>query len=234
MRIAEKKLVIVSRSGAIGAAPKLAAANRGSYGRPQARAAADARKLGLRRSARSHAPQRLRRTTRYSRICWRGVAIERPNQVWCTDITCLPIARGFLYLVAIMDWASRAVLSLADVEHDGRFHSACPRSRKRSWLLPAGDLQHRPGLPVHWRRLPACASRWTAASAGWTTFSSSGGCGARSSTRMSISKAMMTAPRRTAVLPRGLRFHNNSRPQRALGSRTPIAALARRDQRWIA
>jgi putative transposase len=41
----------------------------------------------------------------------RGVAILRPNQVWCADITYIPIGRGFLYLVAIMDWASRAVLS---------------------------------------------------------------------------------------------------------------------------
>ena len=41
----------------------------------------------------------------------RDLAIERPNQVWCADITYIPIGRGFLYLVAIMDWASRAVLS---------------------------------------------------------------------------------------------------------------------------
>jgi len=41
----------------------------------------------------------------------RGVAIERPNQVWCADITYIPIGRGFLYLVAVMDWASRAVLA---------------------------------------------------------------------------------------------------------------------------
>ena len=41
----------------------------------------------------------------------RGVAVERPNQVWCADITYIPIGRGFLYLVAVMDWASRAVLS---------------------------------------------------------------------------------------------------------------------------
>jgi putative transposase len=41
----------------------------------------------------------------------RGLAIERPNQVWCADITYIPIGRGFLYLVAVMDWASRAVLS---------------------------------------------------------------------------------------------------------------------------
>ena len=41
----------------------------------------------------------------------RGLAIERPNQVWAADITYIPIGRGHLYLVAIMDWASRALLS---------------------------------------------------------------------------------------------------------------------------
>jgi putative transposase len=37
----------------------------------------------------------------------RDLAITRPNQVWCADITYLPMRRGFLYLIAIMDWASR-------------------------------------------------------------------------------------------------------------------------------
>jgi putative transposase len=41
----------------------------------------------------------------------RDLAIERPNQVWCADICYIPMARGFLYLVAIMDWASRKVLA---------------------------------------------------------------------------------------------------------------------------
>ena len=41
----------------------------------------------------------------------RGVSIERPNQVWSTDITYLPMPGGFLYLVAVMDWFSRFVLS---------------------------------------------------------------------------------------------------------------------------
>ena len=41
----------------------------------------------------------------------RGLAIERANQVWAADITYVPIGRGFLYLAAIMDWASRAVLA---------------------------------------------------------------------------------------------------------------------------
>jgi putative transposase len=41
----------------------------------------------------------------------RGVSVERPNQVWAADITYVPVGAGFFYLVAIMDWASRAVLS---------------------------------------------------------------------------------------------------------------------------
>ncbi len=41
----------------------------------------------------------------------RGLRVVRPNQVWCSDITYLPMRRGFLYLVAIMDWHTRKVLS---------------------------------------------------------------------------------------------------------------------------
>jgi putative transposase len=41
----------------------------------------------------------------------RNLKIELPNHVWATDITYLPIGRGFLYLVAIIDWASRAVVA---------------------------------------------------------------------------------------------------------------------------
>jgi putative transposase len=41
----------------------------------------------------------------------REMVIDRPNQVWCADITYIPMRRGFLYLVAVMDWASRKVLS---------------------------------------------------------------------------------------------------------------------------
>jgi putative transposase len=40
-----------------------------------------------------------------------GLVIERPNQVWASDITCLPMAHGFMCLVAILDVASRKVLS---------------------------------------------------------------------------------------------------------------------------
>ncbi len=41
----------------------------------------------------------------------RGVSITEPNHVWASDITYIPMASGFLYLVAVIDWASRAVLA---------------------------------------------------------------------------------------------------------------------------
>ena len=40
----------------------------------------------------------------------RKLAIERPNHVWCADVTYIPMRRGFLYLVAITDWVTRKVL----------------------------------------------------------------------------------------------------------------------------
>jgi putative transposase len=41
----------------------------------------------------------------------RGLVVERPNQVWAMDITYIPMARGFVYLAAVIDWWSRRVLS---------------------------------------------------------------------------------------------------------------------------
>ena len=79
----------------------------------------------------------------------RDLKIERPNQVWCADITYLPIGRGFLYLVAVMDWSSRAVLSwrLSNPMDASFCIAALEDALARSW--PAGNLQYRPGEPVH-------------------------------------------------------------------------------------
>jgi putative transposase len=41
----------------------------------------------------------------------RGLTIDRPDHVWCADVTYIPMRRGFLYLVAVMDWASRKILA---------------------------------------------------------------------------------------------------------------------------
>ena len=88
----------------------------------------------------------------------RDLTIDRPNHVWAADITFIPIGRGFLYLVAVIDWASRAVLSwrLSNTM-DASFcvaalEDALARYGKAS-TSSAGDLQHRPGQPIHQRGL---------------------------------------------------------------------------------
>ena len=58
------------------------------------------RHLSLTHQAHQVYPYRLRKLT-----------VDHPNQVWCADITYVPMARGFVYLVAVMDWYSRKVLS---------------------------------------------------------------------------------------------------------------------------
>ena len=55
----------------------------------------------------------------------RGLAIERANQVWAMDITYIPMARGFVYLAAIIDWHSREVLALAACRSRWTPTSAC-------------------------------------------------------------------------------------------------------------
>ena len=84
----------------------------------------------------------------------RDLTITRANQVWAADITYLPMARGFLYLVAIMDWHSRYVMAwgLSNTLLDRllcRGPDRGPRPRK------ARRIQHRPGKPVHQPRVHA-------------------------------------------------------------------------------
>ena len=80
----------------------------------------------------------------------RKLLIERPNHVWCADVTYIPMRRGFLYLVAVMDWATRKVLAWRlsnTMEAD-----FCGEGRDgRPWQ--ARNLQHRSGRPVHQPRL---------------------------------------------------------------------------------
>jgi len=77
-----------------------------------------------------------------------GMKITRPNQVWAADITYIPMARGFLYLAAIIDWYSRYVLSwrlsnTLDASFCAGPGGSAPERQAR-------DIQHGPGSPVHW------------------------------------------------------------------------------------
>ena len=103
--------------------------------------------MGLRaiyRSPRTSLPAPAHRVYPY---LLRNAKITRPNQAWAADITYLPMARGFLYLVAIMDWHSRYVVAW-------RLSNTLDRLLRRclaggAGARPAGDLQHRPGQPVY-------------------------------------------------------------------------------------
>ena len=79
----------------------------------------------------------------------RGMQITRPNQVWAMDITYIPMARGFVYLAVVLDWATRRVLSWRlSITMEAAFCVETLRGRPgSSWQ--AGNLQHGPGLAVH-------------------------------------------------------------------------------------
>ncbi len=69
----------------------------------------------------------------------RNLAISQSNQVWATDITYIPMAHGFAYLVAIIDWYSRRVLAwrLSNTLASAPSHRCCRRRRMRAAVLTA-------------------------------------------------------------------------------------------------
>ena len=83
----------------------------------------------------------------------RGLAITEPNHVWASDITYIPMARGFLYLVAIIDWASRAVLAwrLSNTDGHALLRRGAGGSSGAAWQ--AEHLQHRSRRAIHQRRV---------------------------------------------------------------------------------
>ena len=62
------------------------------------------RKMGLEGLAPGPSTSKRQRGHKVYPYLLRDIFVERPNQVWCSDITYIPLRRGFLYLVAVMDW----------------------------------------------------------------------------------------------------------------------------------
>ena len=77
----------------------------------------------------------------------RNLKVVRPNQVWASDITYVPMPQGWMYLTVVMDWLSRCVLSwrLSNTL-DGLF---CLEALEAALCDSAGNLQHGPGRAVH-------------------------------------------------------------------------------------
>ena len=87
----------------------------------------------------------------------RGLTIDRPNQVWCADITYIPVQDGFLYLVAIMDWASRRVLAWRLSNTLDTEFCLEALAEGAGALRDTGYFQHRSGQPVHQYRVHGTA-----------------------------------------------------------------------------
>ena len=79
-----------------------------------------------------------------------GLKIERPNHVWAADLTYLPMAHGFLYLVAILDVASRKVLSFR--VSNTMTPDFCVDALRRRWR---GTAHRRSSTPIRDRSSPA-------------------------------------------------------------------------------
>lgn len=86
----------------------------------------------------------------------RGLTIDRPNQVWAADITYIPMGRGFLFLVAIMDWATRKVLAWRISPTLTTDFCVAALGDALDRFGGTGDLQHGSRLAIHERRLPQC------------------------------------------------------------------------------
>ena len=143
----------------------------------------------------------------------RSVAVERPNQAWAMDITYIPMARGFVYLAAVVDWFSRRVLSWrVSITMEVAFcleaveEALAKHGKPEIFNTDQPPSDGAVSLPAP--HSPACCSTtpsrsaWTARGRGGTT-SSSSGSGARSNTKRSISgpttASARHAPRSAAI-----------------------------------
>ncbi|WP_417260175.1 DDE-type integrase/transposase/recombinase [Celeribacter sp.] len=110
----------------------------------------------------------------------RGLRVDRPNQVWCSDITYLPMRRGFLYLVSIMDWHTRKVLAwrisntleagfCVDALNEAIHKFGPPEIMNTDSHMMVTSSRHSPGRTGC--ADPACVSQWMARGGSSTTSS---------------------------------------------------------------
>ena len=88
----------------------------------------------------------------------RGLKVESPNQVWAMDITYIPMARGFVYLAAVVDWLADACSAIA-CRSRWRLTSASRRWRRRWRNMASRGFSTRSGQPIHQRGVHQRADR---------------------------------------------------------------------------
>ena len=130
----------------------------------------------------------------------RGLSITEANTVWAADITYIPMAKGFCYLVAIMDWASRKVFSGGSrtpwIPHfvPTPLKRRSPAMGRQRYSTPTRAVS----LPLthlsEFSRLTTSGSAWMDAAGGWTTCSSRGS-GRALNMKTYISRRIIQLPR---------------------------------------
>ena len=159
----------------------------------------------------------------------RGLAVERPNQVWAMDITYIPMARGFVYLAAVVDWFSRRVLAWRlSITMEVEFCLDAVDEALTKYR-PTEDLQYRPGQPVHQHCIhrPAVGER-DRDQHGWPRFVARQ-CLCRAAVAVGqiwevYLHAYDSVGQARASLGRYLDFYNCKRPHSSLAARTPDRA----------
>lgn len=130
----------------------------------------------------------------------RKLPITRPNQVWAMDITYIPMARGFIYLAAVLDWFTRRVLAWrvsitleADFCIEAVEEALARHGTPEIFNTDRAASSPRPSSSRCW---PPARSRsaWTARAPG-ATMSSSSACGGPSNTKTSTCGPMPACPR---------------------------------------
>ena len=138
----------------------------------------------------------------------RDLRIDRPNHVWCADITYIPMQRGFQYLVVIMDWATRTVLSwrLSNTLDSDFCVEALEEALAKYGTPEIFNTDRAVNLPattsLTYSKKLEYESPWTAKVGGWTT-SSSNASGALSSTSASTYTLSTMVPRPASKLAHG-------------------------------
>jgi putative transposase len=159
----------------------------------------------------------------------RGLTVERPNQVWAMDITYIPMARGFVYLAVVLDWASACSSARGGCRSPWRRRSAS-RSWRMPWLATASRTSSTPTRaasspgrpsPARWRAT-ASRSAWMARAPGAITCLSSGYGTAQ--IRGGVSARLRQRWRGTRFDRPHLDFYNTRRPHQSLDGMTPDQA----------
>lgn len=133
----------------------------------------------------------------------RKLAVTRPNQVWAMDISYIPMARGFVYLCAVIDWFSRKVLSWRlSITMEANFCIEAVEEALARYGKPDifnTDRQKMIASSRPCSRRPRSPSRWTARARGAIT-SSLNCSGDQSNTRRSTSTPARPCPRPALAL----------------------------------